>query len=122
MIKTQILVFLLRCLVSSFGMWLCISWFGSVATPSDAALFVSAGIIFSVINSVVKPLVKVMILPLAIVTMGISTFLINVGMIWLTLHFLPGVEMSFWGFAASSILMSLINGLVNLLMPSYNKK
>ncbi len=103
-------------------MWLCISWFGHVSTPADAALFVSAGIIFSIINSVVKPLVKVMVLPLAIVTMGVSTILINVGMIWLTLHFLSGVEMSFWGFVASSVLMSLINGLVNLIMPSYNKQ
>ncbi len=122
MIKKQALVFLLRCCASSLGMWLCISWFGHVSTPADAALFVSAGIIFSIINSVVKPLVKVMVLPLAIVTMGVSTILINVGMIWLTLHFLSGVEMSFWGFVASSVLMSLINGLVNLIMPSYNKQ
>ncbi len=122
MIKGQILVFLLRWLVSSVGMWLCISWFGQVSAPTNAVLFIMAGLIFSLINSIVKPLAKLFTLPLAIFTMGISTLLINVGMVALTLQFLPGIEMDIWGFIASSIVLSLINGLANLLMPAYNKK
>lgn len=120
MIKQQIIVFILRWIVSSFGMWLCITWFGQVSAPTSPALFVTAGLIFSVINSVVKPLVKLLALPLAIFTMGISTVLINVGMIALTLHFIPNVDMDIWGFIASSIVLSVINGLANIFMPSYN--
>lgn len=144
MIRRQLLVFILRTLASSFGVWLCVTWFGTVAAVvrdpcpagaqcfsagmpnpllgSDAWLYyLVAGLVFSICNSIVKPLVKVMVLPLAILTMGLSTIFINIGMIFLTLHALPGVEMSFWGALAASFVLSVINSLVNLVMPSYNK-
>lgn len=122
MIKRQILVFLLRTAVSIFGMWLCITLFGHVESRADAALFVLAGVIFSLINSIVKPLAKTLALPLAIFTMGISTILINIAMLALTIYLLPGVSMDFWGVFWSSLILSLINSLANLLMPAYNKQ
>ena len=122
MIKRQILVFLLRTVVSIFGMWLCITLFGHVESRADATLFVFAGVIFSLINSVVKPLAKTLALPLAIFTMGISTILINIAMLALTIYLLPGVSMDFWGVFWSSLILSLINSLANLLMPAYNKQ
>lgn len=120
MIKRQILILLLRIIVSSFGMWLCITWLAKVSSPTDTALFVAAGTIFSLINAVIKPLLKLMALPLAILTLGVSTIIINVAMIQLTLRLLPGIEMDFWGALASSFILSLINSLVNLLVPAYN--
>ncbi len=121
MIKQQLLIFALRCLASSFGMWLCITWFGKVSVPTDLALFLIAGVIFSFINSIIKPLAKTMILPLAIITMGISTLLINIGMVWLTLKLLPGIDMRLWGIIATSLILSLINSLVNFVAPAYNE-
>lgn len=121
MIKRQILLLILRIIVSSFGIWLCVTWFGTVNNRADLTIFVIAGTVFSLVNLIVKPLVKVMTLPLAILTMGISSILINIAMLWLTLQFLPGVEMSFWGIFLSSLVLSVINSLVNLLVPAYNK-
>lgn len=122
MIKHQILVFLLRTVVSIFGMWLCITLFGQTDSHQDATLFILAGVIFSLINSIVKPLAKTLALPLAIITMGISTVLINIAMLALTIYLIPGVSMDFWGIFWSSLILSVINSLANLLMPSYNKK
>ena len=131
MIRKQISIFLLRTVASVFGMWLCISWFANVSTSGDlinipnsmeGMLFIVAGVIFSIVNSVVKPLIKLFALPLAIVTLGISTLLINIGMMALTIYLLPGVEMDWWGILISSFIMSLINSLVNLLLLPYNKK
>lgn len=120
MIRRQLLVLTLRIIASSFGMWLCITWFAQVSSTIDMTLFVIAGTIFSLVNIIVKPLLKLMALPLAILTMGISTIIINVSMLQLTLKLLPGIEMSFWGALASSFILSAINGLVNLLVPAYN--
>ncbi len=122
MIKRQIFVFVFRSLVSMFGLWLCITWFGVAAGRSDILLFALAGLIFSLLNSCVKPLAKMLTLPIAIFTMGISTILLNMFMLWLTIFLLPGVEMDFLGIFWSTIILSIINGLANLFMPSYNKK
>lgn len=122
MIKKQILTFFLRWLVSSLGMYVCITWLGTVNPESKEVfseawlLFVVAGLIFSLANSIVKPIVKILALPLAIITMGISTIIINTAMVILTIHLLPGVEMSFWGAVISSAIMSVINAVLNLII------
>jgi len=123
MIKQQILVFLLRWLVSSATMWLCITLFGQVTdTENSFWLYVVAGLVFSLVNSIVKPLATVLSLPLIILSMGLFTLILNIAMVGLTIWILTHVSMSFWGVALSSIVISIINSLVNFLVPSYNKK
>ncbi len=116
MIKKQILVFIIRWAVSSLGMYFCITWFGQVnsteAFSAPWVLYVVAGLIFSIVNSIVKPLVKMFALPLAILTMGISTLVINTAMVILTIYLLPGVEMDFWGAFCSSLILSVVNAIM----------
>lgn len=122
MIKKQILTFLLRWMASSFGMYVCITWLGKVNPESQEVfteswmLFAVAGLIFSIVNSIVKPIIKIFALPLAILTMGISTIIINTGMVVLTIYLLPGVEMTFWNAFISSAVMSVINAVLNLII------
>lgn len=120
MIKKQILVFILRWAASSLGMYFCITWFGEVnsteAFSAPWVLYVVAGLIFSTVNSIVKPLVKMLTLPLAILTMGISTLVINTAMVILTIYLLPGVEMEFWGAFCSSLILSLVNAVMTFLI------
>lgn len=122
MIKKQLFAFILRWAASSFGMYLCITWFGTVNPESQETftepwmLYVVAGLIFSLVNAIVKPLAKVLALPLAILTMGISTIVINTVMVILTIYLLPGVEMEIWGALISSAVLSIINGVINFLI------
>lgn len=122
MIKKQLITFILRWAASSFGMYICITQLGTISPESQETfsepwlLFAAAGLIFSLVNSIVKPLVKILALPLAILTMGISTIIINTAMVMLTIYLLPGVDMSFWGAFISSAVMSVINAVLNLII------
>lgn len=122
MIKRRLFAFILRWLASSIGMYFCITWLGTINPDSSSiykyawVLFAIAGLIFSLINSVIKPLVKMLALPLAILTMGLSTIIINTVMVILTIYLLPGVEMDIWGAVLSSIIMSVINAVMNFLI------
>ena len=122
MIKSQLAIFMLRWLVSTCGMWLCIKLFATVTAPDDFWLYATAGLVFSLINSIVKPLTKMLALPLIILSMGIFSLIINVAMVELAIWILPDVSMGFWGSIWSALILSLINSLVNLLVPSYNSK
>lgn len=123
MIKRQILVFLLRWLVSSTAMWVCIKWFGSVTPEGDTPwLYISAGLIFSLVNAIVKPIATIFALPLIFITVGIFVLILNAAMVGLTIWLLPDVTMSFGGTVLSCLMISLINYLVNLMVPAYNKK
>ena len=120
MIKKQIFLFLFRWLISSVGMWLIINLFGWIDAnvTVDIWLYVVAGLVFSLVNSIVRPLATLFSLPFILLSMGIFTIIINVGMMALTVWLLPGVHIDFWGAVLGTITMSVVNGVVNMLIPS----
>ncbi|MBQ3309789.1 phage holin family protein [Candidatus Saccharibacteria bacterium] len=122
MIKHQLAGFLLRWALSTLGMWISISLFGTIIGDYSVALFILAGLIFSLVNSIVRPLATVFTLPLILLTMGLFTILINTAMVALTIWLIPEVTMDFWGAVLSSIIMSIANGLVNFWLTAYNKE
>lgn len=122
MIKKQISTFLIRWLISTVAMYICINMFGIFAEGSEWLktsfwLYVAAGLIFSLVNSVVKPIATIFSLPLLFLTLGLFTVILNAGMVALTILILPDVSMTFWGAIGSCLVISLINFLVNLAVP-----
>jgi putative membrane protein len=122
MVKRQILSFILRWLVSGVAMYICINFFGSFREGSEMMrnsfwLYVSAGLIFSVVNTVIKPVLTIFSLPLIFLTLGLFTVLVNPAVVGLTIWIMPDVQMTFWGAIWSCLLISIINYLVNLAMP-----
>lgn len=122
MIKKQFLGFLARWVLSSFGMWICITLFGKIYGESTLPLFVLAGLIFSIVNSLIRPLMTMMTLPLIVFTMGLFTLLINTAIVALTIWLTPNVTMDFLGAILSSLVMSLVNGVVNFWISPYTSK
>lgn len=124
MIKKQILVFLFRWLISSVGMWVVINYFGRVDSNvrGDLWLYAVAGLVFSLINSIVRPLTTLLSLPLIIFSMGVFTLVINIAMMALTFWILPGVSIDFWGAVAGTLTISVMNWLINFLVPSRQVK
>ena len=123
MIKKQFAAFLIRWVVSSIAMYICINFFGGFKEGSEWMqssfwLYLSAGLIFSLVNTVVKPIATIFALPLIFVTLGLFTLILNAAMVGLTILLIPGVTMSFWGAIGSCLLISFINFLVNIGMPS----
>lgn len=122
MIKRQILAFLLRWLTSCVAMYVCINCFGTFADGSEAVrtsweFYVIAGLVFSLVNTIVKPIATIFALPLLSVTLGLFTLILNAAMVALTIWIMPDVTMTFWGAIESCLLISLINFLVNLVVP-----
>ena len=119
MIKKQFKNFLFSWIVSSILMLVCLNVFGSF--EPDAWLlehtwwfYVIAGLVFSLVNSLLKPLVTLFALPLLRLSLGAVTILINALMVALTVWILPGVTMDFWGALLSCLTVSIANYLVNL--------
>ena len=122
MIKRQILAFLLRWLTSCVAMYVCVNCFGTFADGSEAVrtsweFYVIAGLVFSLVNTIVKPIATIFALPLLLVTLGLFTLILNAAMVALTIWIMPDVTMTFWGAIESCLLISLINFLVNLVVP-----
>ena len=77
------------------------------------ALF-GAGLVFTLANYFLKPVLAILSIPFIIVTLGLFYFLINVFMLYLT-HWIVSqftIE-SFWWAVLGAIIVSVVNGLLH---------
>jgi putative membrane protein len=115
--RRQFLIFLLRWLLNSAGLFLAVRLLGTGydAENIDAGfgVFLLAGLIFSLVNSILRPIVIVLSLPAILVTLGLFTFIVNGLMVYISLALTPGLQMTFWYSVLTGILLSLVNYIVS---------
>lgn len=83
---------------------------------SSLWVFLLAGLIFSLVNSILRPLVVVMSLPAILLTLGLFTFIVNGWMVYIALGLAPGITMSFWHSVMAGMVLSLINYIVSTII------
>jgi putative membrane protein len=72
-----------------------------------------AAAVYALVNTVVKPFVTFLALPLILVTLGIAYFFVNVLMLWLTAAIVNGFEIhGFWTYVGATIVVAVVNSLV----------
>lgn len=88
------------------------------ATVNTVLAFIFLGLVFGVVNALVKPVVKLLSLPVTILTLGLFTIVINAAMLWLTswLSSYTPVHFTMDHFFWTAILAALIISFVSLLM------
>lgn len=115
--QKQFIVFLLRWLLNSFGLWLFVQLFGTgyddAQINESAWAFLLAGLIFSLVNAVLRPVIVILALPAILLTLGLFTLIVNGFMVYLSLMLAPGLQMTFWYSILTGIVLSLINYIVN---------
>lgn len=74
-----------------------------------------AGLVFTLVNSFLKPVLAILSIPFIIVTLGIFYFLINVFMLYLTHWIVPQFTIdSFWWAALAALIISIVNGILHV--------
>lgn len=115
--KRQFFVFLMRWTLNSLGLWLAVSLLGADNFTITVAVgfwgFLLAGLIFSIINSVLRPLIIILSLPAILLTLGLFMFVVNGLMVYISIAIAPGISMSFFDSILTGMLLSLINYIVS---------
>ncbi len=65
------------------GMWIATTFIPNVEFRGSFQLLLTIGIVFGIINAIVKPFLNLLTLPIRILTLGLSSFLINILLVWL---------------------------------------
>ncbi|RMI41448.1 phage holin family protein [Streptomyces triticirhizae] len=88
------------------------------STGGKAVTLLVVALIFGVVNLVVKPVVKLLALPLLILTLGLFTLVINALMLLLT-DWLSGDRFEVEGFGSAvlgGLIISIVSWAVNLIL------
>lgn len=68
-----------------------------------------AAIAIGIVNTLIKPVLQLIALPVSVLTLGVSAFLINVFLLWGTSRLVPGFYISnFLTAVVGSIVLSLV--------------
>ncbi len=117
----QLSIFALRWLATSFGIWLAVRLLGGVAPGAEPTVwtYIGAGLAFSVVNSLLKPIVTILSLPAIVLTLGLFMLVVNGLMVWLALLLVPSLNMSFWQAILAGIILSLINYTISSVLDTH---
>jgi putative membrane protein len=81
---------------------------------SGAAALLEAAAVFGILNTAVKPLVRLITLPLAIFTLGIAWFFVSLLMLLLTRAIVSGFHINgFWTLVEATIIVWAVNLLLD---------
>ena len=111
-----IFALVLQWIATSFGLWIAASLLGTASDTYNQnmgmSVFLLAGLVLSIINIFIRPIVSLISLPITIMTLGLFILVINGLMVYLALRWTDGIDMSF----INSIIAGVIIGIVNFVI------
>lgn len=109
--RKQSFFFIVRWLLVSLGLWMASRILsGSFQdVGATAGTFLIAGLVVSLVNTLIKPVIVVLSLPAILVTLGLFMLVVNGFMVYIALMIVPGLKVTFWGAVLTGMLISLIN-------------
>jgi len=115
--KKQFSIFLVRWLANSLGLWVAVRLFGTgysnVEVTTGIIGFLVAGLIFSIVNSILRPFIVILSLPAILLTLGLFVLVVNGLMVYISLAITPGISMTFLNSILTGIILSLVNYIVS---------
>ena len=118
--KQQFLIFVIRWALNALGLWVAVRLLGTGYEQVEATAgfwgFILAGLIFSLANSLLKPIFVILSLPAILLTLGLFTIIVNGVLVYLSLALAPGISMSFGNSIITGIILSLVNYIVSAAM------
>ncbi|MDH5533093.1 MAG: phage holin family protein [Candidatus Pacebacteria bacterium] len=89
--------------------------------------YVIAALVITLLNKIVRPILKLLFLPINIVTLGLFSIVIHVGLLWLATYLVPGFKIDnmtlfgtdlnyFFTLLVVSIILGFFQGFLGLIL------
>jgi putative membrane protein len=112
---------LLSWLTNAIVLWVVVALLSKV-TINHAGNLILAAAVFGILNTFLKPLARLLTLPLAIVTLGIAWFFVSILMLWLTQEIVSGFNIhGFWTYVWATIIIWFVNMVLDVAIGSYRE-
>ena len=106
-------------LINAIVLWVVTALLSKV-TYSGLGHLLLAAAVFGILNTILKPIARLLTLPLAILTLGIAWFFVSMLMLWLTAAIVPGFAIhGFWTLVAATIIVWAVNLIVDIIIGSW---
>src|SRR5215831_13144827 len=113
--------FLVRWLVNAAALWVATRLVPGVSYVGGWVPFLGVALVFGVVNAFIRPVAKLLTLPLIILTLGIFSFVVNGLMLWLTGALADALGLGFrvrgfWAAILGALVVSLVSTLLSMMI------
>ncbi len=99
-----------------------VAWILNGVTFDRGRDLVIAAAVFGILNTILKPIAKVLTLPLAILTLGIAWFFVAMLMLWITASLVSGFDVDgFWTYVFATIIIWALNLALDALLEPWRR-
>ena len=85
---------MLKPFLKSIGAMLILAWLLPNVSYTDWLTLIIFGVVLTLINSIVKPILKLLTFPINFVTFGLFSLVLNTFLLWLALYLVPGFSIT----------------------------
>jgi putative membrane protein len=121
--------FIVRVIINGVAIWfatLVLPGFavqGATTTTEEIGVYLLVGLVFGIVNAVVKPIVQVLSIPLYILTLGLFTLVVNALMLlltaWITSATNWGITINDFGTAVlAALIVSVVSFALSAMIPA----
>ncbi len=113
--------FLLRLLINAAGLWVAVRIVPGISYSGGRAPFLGVALVFGVVNAFIRPVVRLLALPLILLTLGLFALVVNGLMLMLTGYFSEALGLRFhvegcWPAILGALVVSIISMLLSILI------
>jgi len=111
---------IVRWIVGAVAVWLTVQIGQAIGLGLGWRGFLPALIFIlglAIVNALIRPIVRLLTLPLNCLTFGLFALVVNALLFWLTAQVTHGIVVSgFWAALFGSVVLSLLSGIINSLI------
>ena len=117
---------ILGIILNGLALYVVTQLFSDLQYTGGWKFFIIGGIVIGLLNTLVKPLMKILSLPFIILTAGLFSFVINIIIFWLTVKVINGIHFSdvsvmvvgIWTYIFAGLVFGIVNWLLHIFIPN----
>ena len=121
--------FAVRVIVNAIAIWVAtllldgVQVTGGDSGSSRVLTYLFIGLLFGIVNAIVKPVVKLLAFPFYILTLGLFTFVVNAAMLeltaWISSHtrLTLTIDHFWWDAVLAALVVTIVSMLLNAVLP-----
>jgi putative membrane protein len=92
-----------------------VAWTFTDVTRGTTGQLLVAAAIFGILNTILKPILRLITLPLAVITLGLAWFFVSMFMLWITDVLSAGINIhGFWTYVWATVAIWLVNLVIDV--------
>ena len=110
--------FILKVLINAAALWVAAQIVPGIDLAADVWQILLIALVFGLVNAVIKPILKLLSLPILIITLGLFAIVINMALLALTAGLMDGLTVD--GVLAAflgALVISVVSAVLNMVVP-----